>query len=240
MSTVPATKTKKHRTKKSRPPSAGKPKKSRKAKRRAQEKTGVGAPPTRASPEAREQPPEEAGRVMLITRPPIKRILKRAGCTRISRDVFEVVYQQLYDYTEKILLSTAVVTDHAPRSTIQVSDLNSGFKAHGQLLALAPATKKKPPASKTDNAPPKARKRAGLSGFEIPLNNFKKLCKTIVTSNDLKQFRFSEPVVKIFQSAVEIYVHDVAALALKCAEHAGKRQTVKAADFRLALAIRGW
>ena len=86
-----------------------------------------------------------------ITKPPIKRILKKANISRVSKDVDESIYEILVEYTEKILQTTLVFTDHAPRKTIQMTDLEAGFKqnnqqhrsAHGDMKTMETCQHKK-------------------------------------------------------------------------------------------------
>ena len=171
----------------------------------------------------------------LITKPPIKRILKKAHISRISRDVDPTIYEFLVDYTEKILHTTMVFTDHAPRKTIQMSDLEAGFQQNNQQLVV----KLKKPLKKISDAMTKSPKTILFPGQEIPFNNFKELCKSIV-NQDGKEYRFGSWVFVFLQYVVETYIYELSVLARQCALHANGRKTVRSADFYLARNLRGW
>ena len=175
-----------------------------------------------------------------VTKPPIKRILKKANISRISKDVDEAIYNLLVEYTTKILRTTLVFTDHAPRKTIQMLDLEAGFQQNNQRLAI----KLKKPLKKisSDNNPvkiPKTPKTILFPGQEIPFNNFKELCKNMVNQNG-KEYRFGAWVFVFLQYVVETYIYELSLLAGQCALHANQRKTVRAADFYLARNLRGW
>ena len=170
-----------------------------------------------------------------ITKPPIKRILKKANITRISKDVDEVIYKLLVEYATKILQTTLVFTDHAPRKTIQMTDLESGFQQNSQRLVI----KLKKPLKKMSENSTKTPKTILFPGQEIPFNNFKEMCKNIV-NRDGKEYRFGSCVFVFLQYVVEIYIYDLSVLAARCAFHANQRKTVRASDFYLARHLRGW
>jgi len=170
-----------------------------------------------------------------ITKPPIKRILKKANITRISKDVDEAIYTLLSDYTTKILQTTLVFTDHAPRKTIQLTDLEAGFQQNSQRLVI----KLKKPLKKVSDNPTKTPKTILFPGQEIPFNNFKEMCKNIVNRNG-KEYRFGSCVFVFLQYVVETYIYDLSLLASRCALHANQRKTVRASDFYLARHLRGW
>ena len=170
-----------------------------------------------------------------ITKPPIKRILKKANISRVSKDVDESIYEILVEYTEKILQTTLVFTDHAPRKTIQMTDLEAGFKQNNQQLVI----KLKKPLKKVSDNLVKTPKTILFPGQEIPFNNFKELCKNIV-NQDGKEYRFGSWVFIFLQYVVETYIYDLSVLARKCALHANQRKTVRATDFYLARNLRGW
>jgi histone H3/H4 len=207
---------------------------SKKPKGRAKKQIVLERPPA-------DKPKRKTGR--LITRPPIKRILKRAGIQRISHDVDAVVYEMIVDYTRRILAAATVFTEHAPRKTIQIADLEGGLQKHGQFLALGVNSTKRVVKKTThpeEQTSIRTPKKPAVAAQEIPHNNFKELCKTIVSENLAKNYRFAAYVFDLLQHTVEHYVYDLAILAYKCAGHANHRQTVKAADFTLAREIRGW
>ena len=170
-----------------------------------------------------------------ITKPPIKRILKKANISRISKDVDTTIYDLLVDYTAKILHTTLVFTDHAPRKTIQMADLEAGFQQNDQRLAV----KLKKPMKKISDTLAKTPKKILFPGQEIPFNNFKELCKNIV-NQDGKEYRFGSWVFIFLQYVVETYIYELSVLARKCALHSNQRKTVRAADFYLARNLRGW
>ena len=170
-----------------------------------------------------------------ITKPPIKRILKKANIARISKDVDEAIYKLLVEYTTKILQTTLVFTDHAPRKTIQMTDLEAGFQQNSQRLAI----KLKKPVKKLSDSSSKTPKTVLFPGQEIPFNNFKEMCKNIVNQEG-KEYRFGSSVFIFLQYVVESYIYDLSILASRCALHANQRKTVRASDFYLAQELRGW
>lgn len=170
-----------------------------------------------------------------ITKPPIKRILKKANINRISKDVDEAIYKLLLNYTTKILQTTLVFTDHAPRKTIQMTDLEAGFQQNRQRLVI----KLKKPFKKASDNPTKTPKTILFPGQEIPFNNFKEMCKNIVNRNG-KEYRFGSYVFIFLQYVVETYIYELSVLAARCALHANQRKTVRASDFYLAQNLRGW
>ena len=181
------------------------------------------------------RPPSPNSFERFITKPPIKRILKKANISRISKDVDEAIYKLLVEYTAKILQTTLVFTDHAPRKTIQMTDLEAGFQQNNQRLAI----KLKKPLKKVSDTPVKSPKTILFPGQEIPFNNFKELCKNIVNKNE-KEYRFGAWVFVFLQYVVETYIYELSVLAAQCASHANHRKTVRASDFYLARNLRGW
>ena len=184
------------------------------------------------------KPPSEpnSARARFITKPPIKRILRKANITRISHDVDQAIYNLIVEYTAKILEATVVFTDHAPRKTIQILDLEAGLRQNHQCLAVK---LKKTLRRSTDEASPGHNKRSVFPGQEIPFNNFKELCKSIVKEKG-HEYRFAAWVFALLQYAVETYTYDIALLARKCALHSNNRKTLRASDLYLARELRGW
>ena len=151
------------------------------------------------------------------------------------KDVDKAIYDLLVAYTTKILHSTLVFTDHAPRRTIQMADLEAGFTQNNRRLAV----KLKKPFKKIPAPPSKTPKMILFPGQEIPFNNFKELCKSIVNQEG-KEYRFGSWVYIFLQYVVETYVYELSILAKQCALHANQRKTVRADDFYLARNLRGW
>ena len=179
-----------------------------------------------------------------ITKPPIKRILKKAGIIRIARDVDKEIYDIVVEYTQKILFTTLVFTDHAPRKTIQLADLLAGLRKNNQnvVVDFKKPTNSRPGATGSSSSADdsvRTQKRPLFPGQEIPFNNFKDLCKSLVKEKG-QEYRFAAWVFAYLQYAAESYTYELAILAKKCAFHANQRKTIRAADFRLARELRGW
>jgi len=114
-------------------------------------------------------------------------------------------------------------------------DLEAGFQQNNQRLAV----KLKKPLKKLSDNLTKTPKTILFPGQEIPFNNFKELCKSIV-NQDGKEYRFGSWVFIFLQYVVETYIYELSVLARQCALHANQRKTVRAADFYLARNLRGW
>jgi len=172
-----------------------------------------------------------------ISRPPIKRILKKANINRISEDVDEAVYEIAAEYTAKILGTTLIFTDHAPRKTIQLQDLEAGLRQH--QLHVAVKVRKPDAAQKSGKEIRPTKPGLLFPNQEIPVTNFKELCKHLVKQKG-QDYRFGAFVFALLQFVVENYIYDLSLLAHKCAHHANNRKTLRAADFYLARNLRGW
>lgn len=172
-----------------------------------------------------------------ITRPPIKRILKKAHISRVSEDVDEAVYEITVAFAAKILGTTLVFTDHAPRKTIQLSDLEAGLRQHQLLVAVK--THKHHPKGTQKEKKNTIKTELLFPSQEIPLTNFKELCRHLVKQKG-PDYRFGAFVLGLLQFVVENYIYDLSLLAHKCARHANKRKTLRATDFFLAQELRGW
>lgn len=66
----------------------------------------------------------------------IRRLARRAGCRRISSQMYETLRQDFRDYLEKIITTALAFCRHAKRKTISITDVLLAFKRHGKPMIM--------------------------------------------------------------------------------------------------------
>mmetsp|Transcript_37613 Transcript_37613/g.56795 ORF Transcript_37613/g.56795 Transcript_37613/m.56795 type:complete len:223 (+) Transcript_37613:168-836(+) len=69
-----------------------------------------------------------------ITNPDIRRLARRAGCQRISAEIYDETKGVLATFLQEILNAAAVYTDHAKRKTVALDDVIYSLKRRGKVV----------------------------------------------------------------------------------------------------------
>nr|UHA57732.1 histone H4.1 [Crypthecodinium cohnii] len=69
-----------------------------------------------------------------ITNPDIRRLARRAGCQRISAQIYDETKGLLATFLQDILNAAAVYTDHAKRKTVALDDVIYSLKRRGKVV----------------------------------------------------------------------------------------------------------
>lgn len=69
-----------------------------------------------------------------MRRPGLRRIARRAGCKRISRQVYDFSNAKLREFLGKIVLDAVVIMEGDKRKTMAVEDVVYALKNNGQAI----------------------------------------------------------------------------------------------------------
>ena len=69
-----------------------------------------------------------------ITKPAIRRLARRAGCKRVSFDIYEFTRQTLHSWLSDVVGDSIIYTDHGKRKTVTASDVVYALKRKGRNL----------------------------------------------------------------------------------------------------------
>jgi len=243
--------------------------------------TPVAAPivvPLQPAAPARHQPARQVGaqrhhrilrdNIAGITKPAMKRILRRAGVKRISGLVYEELRGILKVWLEKIVRDMIVFTEYDRRKTVQNEDLEAALDANGIALAAGinqnakktaslqscnsrGKSSKKPKAPAAEGAAKKPHRfKPGTQALrDITRQQKSSDCLAIPKLNFSRlvrevaqdfnaDLRFAASVFGLLQLAAEDYLLDICESANLCAIHA-KRETMFPKDIQLARRIKG-
>jgi histone H3 len=200
-----------------------------------------------------------------ITKPALKRLLRRAGVKRISSSVYEKMRTLLKTHLETLVKDAVIFADNKKRKTLYVEDLEAALNINGIALAAGlnkNATKTKTlqscssrhvsdPISKASEpgTKKKHRFRPGTVALRairyhqshsdclaIPKANFERLIREV--AQEFKDgVRFAKGFFDLTQLICENYLVEISKASNLLAIHAA-RETISVKDFDLVLQIR--
>jgi histone H3/H4 len=91
------------------------------------------SPATKSNPNGlqRRRRPEQG---VVINRPAIKRICRRAGTKRLTREFLENVREEINDYLGRLVRDSIIYCTHFQRGTIMSRDVQYSLKRGGETL----------------------------------------------------------------------------------------------------------
>lgn len=205
-------------------------------------------------------PPRKAKRVvkpksdaqkMIIQKPSIQRIYRRAGIKRAKEATFDNMRDSITHFIEDFVANAIISMTNDKRRTLKDKDADFAAELMGLESAVGgfkklakpkkkerkegAATKRKRPGTLAKQEVNREQKRSGESRSITPAR-FERLLKS--TGNDIAgmKIKYSASFIEITQTIVEEYFINMCNKARRVMEHAG-RETLKTDDLDLARAL---
>jgi len=206
---------------------------------------------------------QEVKVVKKITKPALRRILKRCGVKFISESVFDVMRLIIKDFSTEIIKRMVIFVKASKRKTVQVEDLTAALSIlnislaaglninskKGTSIQSCTSAGKSGPVKKSMVESDKSHKfRPGTKSnrtityhqknsewLAIPKLNFEKLIRNI-SLEYLEDLRFSEGVIDLLQLVVEDHIISICKKAYECTLFS-YRDTINSRDIELTLKI---